>query len=430
MKQIKLTTAALLCGALVFTSCDKHNNDNQIDNAVYSAFEREFPGATDVSWTTNGNYAIVSFDWNGSRSGNKTDYTAWFEKTTAEFMMHEYDITFSELPQAVITAFNESTYSQSPWTKEDEVDVIKRNGENLTLYVIEVEKKENGTETEADLYYTEEGVLVKEVLDADKNPDYTELLPSQPANDVYSWVDSKYPGAKIIDLDHEDGCIEIEFVYENMKHEALLTSGNEWIYTKKDYNRNSSVLPEQTLSYINSNYPNYWIDDIEYYETASKGNFFSVEIEGRYDDDVELYFNANGEIMNSKPDFSDEINGGITTNSSIQAVIDERYPGAIIKEKGNDDGLTEIEIYHDGIEKDVYFNGKNEWVRTEYEISYGKLPESVKNYIAANYSNPDNEADAVETPKEEWFEIEAHKGNSEYKVLIYKNGTLKAEYRD
>lgn len=430
MKQIKLTTAALLCGIFVFTSCDKHNNGNNIDNAVYAAFEREFPGATDVSWSTNGNYAVVSFDWNGSRSGNYTDYTAWFEKNTAKFMMHEHDMSFSSIPQTVKTAFEESSYSKSPWMHEGEVDVIVKNDEGLTLYVIEVEKEENGTETEADLYYSEDGVLVKEVIDADKNQDFTQLLPTQPANDVYSWVESKYPGAVIVDIDHEDECIEVEFILENIKHDAMLTSANKWIYTKKDYNRNSSKLPAEALNFIQTNYPNYGIEDIEYYETASKGNFYSVEIEGSHDNDIELYFDTKGNKMESKPDFSDETGGGISTDSSIQNLIDERYPGAIITDKDYDDGLTEIEIRHDGIEKDVYFNGKNEWVRTEYEIKYNSLPEVVKSYISSNYRDYDDDAKVVETTAETWYEIEAEKNGSEYNVLITKEGQLKAEYKD
>lgn len=430
MKQIKLTTAALLCGIFVFTSCDKHNNGNNIDNAVYAAFEREFPGATDVSWSTNGNYAVVSFDWNGSRSGNDTDYTAWFEKNTAKFMMHEHDMSFSSIPQTVKTAFEESSYSKSPWVHEDEVDVIKREAEELTIYVIEVEKKENGFETEADLYYSENGILLKEVIDADSNKDFTELLPTQPANDVYSWVESKYPGAVIVDIDHEDGCIEVEFIFNNMKHDALLTSSNQWIYTKTDYNRNSSKLPAEALNFIQTNYPNYGIDDIEYYETASKGNFYSVEIEGSHDNDIELYFDTEGNKIESKPDFSDETGGGISTDSSIQNLIYERYPGAIITDKDYDDGLTEIEIRHDGIEKDVYFNGKNEWVRTEYEIKYNSLPEVVKSYISSNYRDYDDDAKVVETTAETWYEIEAEKNGSEYNVLITKEGQLKAEYKD
>lgn len=430
MKQIKFITTALICGTIALSSCDKQNGDGYIDNAVYEAFNREFPGAKDVSWRTNGNYAIASFEWNGSRAGNDTDFTAWFEKTTAEFKMHEYDIPFSSLPQAVTAAFNESDYSKLPWRHDDEVDVIKKHDENLVLYVIEVEKEENNKETEADLYYSEDGVLVKEVLDANQNPDYTDLLPTQPANDAYSWVESKYPGARIVDVEFEDGGVEVEFIFQNIKHDALLTAGYEWIYTKKDYNRNSSVLPEEAISHITTTYPNYYIDDIEYYETNSKGNFYSVEIEGRNDNDIELYFDENGNVMNSKPNFGDDINGGISAGTAIQAVLDERYPGAVIKEKGHDDGLTEIEIIHDGIEKDVYFNGKDEWVRTEYETTYNNLPEAVKNYISANYTSHENEADAVETPAGDWFEIEARKGGTEYDVLINKDGTLKAKYKD
>lgn len=134
--------------------------------------------------------------------------------------------------------------------------------------------------------------------------------------------------------------------------------------------------------------------------------------------------------MESKPDFSDETGGGISTDSSIQNLIYERYPGAIITDKDYDDGLTEIEIRHDGIEKDVYFNGKNEWVRTEYEIKYNSLPEVVKSYISSNYRDYDDDAKVVETTAKTWYEIEAEKNGSEYNVLITKEGQLKAEYKD
>ena len=93
-----------------------------------------------------------------------------------------------------------------------------------------------------------------------------------------------------------NGGVEVEFIYENIKHDALLTAGYEWIYTKKDYNRDSSVLPEAARNHITTTYPDYYIDDIEYYETNSKGNFFSVEIEGRYDDDIELQFYEDGTL--------------------------------------------------------------------------------------------------------------------------------------
>ena len=303
MNTIKAITTTLMCGMFVLTSCEKNNSRNDIDDAVYLAFEREFPGATDVTWTTNGNYAIASFDWNGSRNGNSKDYTAWFEKTTAEFMMHEYDIPFSSLPQTVYNAFNESVYSKSPWKYENEVDVIIRKADKLTLYIIEAEKEGKNIDTEVDLYYSEEGVLVKEVFDAYKNPDYTELLPSQPTNEIYSLIEGKYPGAKIIEIDNEDGYIEVEFIHDNTKHEAIFTSKNKLLYTTTDYNKNLSILPQTIIDYISNNYASYYIEDIEFYKTESKGNFYSIEIESNHDDDIELFFTEDGEILNSKPDF-------------------------------------------------------------------------------------------------------------------------------
>lgn len=37
-------------------------------------------------------------------------------------------------------AFGASEYGQAPWRADDEVDVLKRNGDSEILYVIDVEK--------------------------------------------------------------------------------------------------------------------------------------------------------------------------------------------------------------------------------------------------------------------------------------------------
>lgn len=116
-------------------------------------------------------------------------------------------------------------------------------------------------------------------------------------------IEGKYPGAKIIEIDNEDGYIEVEFIHENTKHEAIFTSKNKLLYTTTDYNKNLSILPQTIIDYISNNYASYYIEDIEFYETESKGNFYSIEIESNHDDDIELFFTEDGEILNSKPDF-------------------------------------------------------------------------------------------------------------------------------
>lgn len=36
--------------------------------------------------------------------------------------------------------------------------------------------------------------------------------------------------------------------------------------------------------------------------------------------------------------------------------------------------MTEVEIFHDAREKDVYFNGAQEWVKTQWEVRVSELP--------------------------------------------------------
>lgn len=429
MRKIKFLSVALIGSLFVFTSCDKENElgPNGISNEIYKTFEKEFPGARNVEWKTDGSYAIVSFELDNSRSVSSASNTAWFELTSSKFVMAEHDMPFSQLNQNIISAFQSSKYAS--WKVDDEVDVLKRmdkSADPYFLYVIEVENKQ--TDEEYDLYYAEDGLLVKEVPDAFGDNDFTGLLPSKPAGSVENWLEEKYPGARIIDLDNEDGGIEIEFIYKNLKYEALLTSNNEWVYTKIDYNRDKSYLPAAAITNITQNFPNYFIEDIEYYESI-KGNFYSVELENdETDHDIELFFDKDGN-KTVKPDFSNSIGGGLAVEDAIQKVLDEKYPNAVVVEKDYDDGLLELEIRHNGIEKDVYFNGKNEWIRTEYELSESNLPEKIKEFLNQNgYRFDDSEV--VENASGTIYEIEAESNKGEYKLLFDKDFNLIKKIED
>ncbi len=89
--------------------------------------------------------------------------------------MTETDILFTMLPEAVRTAFGATEYASAPWTVDD-VDKLEREGVE-TVYVIEAEKHENGLETEVDLYYSPDGVLVKKIVDAGGDYDYGDYIP-------------------------------------------------------------------------------------------------------------------------------------------------------------------------------------------------------------------------------------------------------------
>ncbi len=64
--------------------------------------------------------------------------------------------------------------------------------------------------------------------------------------------------------------------------------------------------------------------------------------------------------------------GGLPSGGDVESFIEKKYPGARILERDYDDGFLEVEILHDGTKKELKFNGCDEWVRTEWEISFAR----------------------------------------------------------
>lgn len=138
----------MVAGTLLFASCSNDENNplpdgtsGEVPALVLDEFNSLFPGATNVVWSTKGEYAVASFYWDGSRADNVVrNHTAWFALANGVWGMTEKEIRFADLPEAVKNAFGASEYGQAPWRADDEVDVLKRNGDSEILYVIDVEK--------------------------------------------------------------------------------------------------------------------------------------------------------------------------------------------------------------------------------------------------------------------------------------------------
>ena len=277
-----------------------------------------------------------------------------------------------------------------------------------------------------------EGVLVKEVIDAEDEKDYQDYLPQTPSGTVESWLKEKYPDARIIDVDNEDGGTEVEFISGNMKHEAFFDRSQNWVYTKTEYRfRNIDEvtdIPSQVLAALKAT-PEYleagWVEDAEKYETEKAGTFYCFELENRFDDDVKVYIGSDGTVLQGRPGFGGESSGGVAVATDIEKFIQENYSGAVIIERGYDDGYIEVDIRHDGKEKELLFNGKNEWIRTSWEIRYNELPSVVTSALGAEgYQRDDDEVEVVQTPDASWYEVEVRRQGKEYKVFIDESGKI------
>lgn len=434
----RLIIAMMFAGLLAFTSsCTKDNGgsaQNEIPQAVKAAFESMFPDAVSVNWSMRDGFAVARFRIAENISAvsalsavsAERNTVAWFLMSDASWKMTETEITFNELPSAVRDAFAQTEYASAPWTVDDDVDVLVRENAE-TVYVIDAEKNEGGTETNVELYYSEDGILVHETVKTEKDDDHYDMLPEKPSAGVSSWLEEHFPGARIVDYDEEDGTVEVEFIYEGRKHEAVFDHSGNWLYTKTDLRRSDlDSIDSQVLSTLREN-PDYTgdgdIDDIERYESRDAGIFYCFELDARRDD-VEIYIAADGTLLDGKPSLGDE--GLVSVEPEIRQFISERYPSAVILDRESDHGYVEVEIRDGNIEKTVLFNGRLEWVMTAWEIRYADVPEAVRNAMeAAGYKagQIDDEASVVEKSDSTVYMMEVEKGDNEVIVSVNEDGT-------
>ena len=226
---------AIACVAIGMWSCSNDDvpatgnpEDDKVSAEVRAALLERYPHATDVKWTVKGDYVVA--DFNLSASSAAGEYAAWFDNGGRWYMTTDSEILFEQLPEEVKAAFRAGEYSA--WTI-DEVERVQRNGAE-EVYVIEVKNKVDGVETEIDLYYSKDGVLVKKLVDADNDYDYGDYIPAAPVEGVEAFLKANFPNARILDIDREDNMTEVEILDGQVVRELLFDKASNWLFTKTE----------------------------------------------------------------------------------------------------------------------------------------------------------------------------------------------------
>lgn len=459
MKKIKLMIAATAAAFAVWSCTEEQNTgpESPVPQTVLEAFAGMYPGASNVDWSSKDIYWVATFDNAGTRavlspSGRNS---AWYDDS-GKWYMTERSYGVDLLPDAVKNAFYASEYAS--WRVED-VDYILRNGVE-EVYVIEVEGEKDGIRMEVDLYYSATGVLVKTVVDASDDYDYGDFIPSAPSSGIGAFISEKYPSARIIDIESDYAGTEVEILDGRLVRELYFDRSGNWIMTKTELRYQD--LPAAVATAVETGYASYRVSDIDYYETADYGNYYKVELDSR-NGDIDVIFNEDGtEAWSSRPgnpgnpgtpenpgDPGNPENPGTPDNpdtpgypgtpdrpghdggagnpgtDAVNEFIQSRYPGAVVLEREYDDGFYEVEIRHDGRVKDVFFNGRKEWVKTEWDVRYSELPEAVKNVLDTRYSSYFvDDLTFVETSDSEYYLVELEgRGDREMRIRIAPDGT-------
>ncbi len=271
-------------GAFVTTSCDDDDDDLKTS---------QVPEA--VLTTFNQDYSSatrVTWETEGTyyvadfyQDGNEHD--AWYSPT-GTWVMTEVDhgVNLSGLPEAVQNGYAATIYAQEGWIIDD-IDEIQRPGYE-TIYKIEVEK--NG-QPDHDLYFDLNGTLYRDVQDQDDDRNEGLIQQSSLPTAISTYINTNYPNAQVVDFEREGSYYEVDIRYNGESKELLFSSDYTWVQTTTDYSRS---IPAIVQNAITANYPGKTIDDCDYVETAAGETYYLVDLDN-YDNDVKV--STDGTIL-------------------------------------------------------------------------------------------------------------------------------------
>lgn len=277
---MKLSLLPLIIGILCLTSCDKDNDSILPNETVTKAFTEKFPTASQVKWEKKNTYMVADFVYDQYKT------SAWFDNNGQWYMTETELRSLEALPEAVRTALKNSKYAN--WATDD-IDCLERP-DTEKVYVIEVK---NGRE-EYDLYYSEDGILIKAIPDTDNDDYEDQLLPTQPLpSAITDFINTRYPGARIIETEIEHGLTEVDIIHGNRSKEVVFNNKQEWLNTHYDV-RENEVEPTVMQTLAGSEYKDFYIDDIEKYETPA-GDYYLFELE-KGTQEVDIKIDLKGQI--------------------------------------------------------------------------------------------------------------------------------------
>ena len=248
--------------AFALQSCDDDDNDGiSVPAELSNALAKEHPNAQRIEWETKGAYYVADFH------EDNFEKEAWFTKDGV-WQMTETDLRYADLPAPVRSSYESSTY-YNVWKVED-VDKLERK-EMAVVYIIEVEKGNQ----EMDLYYSEDGILVKEVADAHNGGSPEDYLPS----DISAAI--------------KDCMTEVEIVHGSISKDVMFTAEGAWAYTIWDISKRH--LEDVVKNAVTAAHPGYVIDDADFIETPD-GSYFLVEME-QGEREIYVKVTAEGEIL-------------------------------------------------------------------------------------------------------------------------------------
>ena len=106
-------------------------------------------------------------------------------------------------------------------------------------------------------------------------------------------LNDRYANARILDVDYDNGMVEVEIRHDKKEKEVRFTKSCEWISTSWEVAQRS--VPDIVMQALRQKYPNGRSDDIDFIEMP-QGSYYRFEIELSGDRDEYVYITPQGVI--------------------------------------------------------------------------------------------------------------------------------------
>ncbi len=235
---------------------------------------------------------------------------------------------------------------------------------------------------------------------------------------VKSFIEQKYNGATIRGAEYDrDGLLEVEFLHDSHIKDAYFNSANKWLYTEWDVAIAS--LPQAVTEAVSKAYPDFRIDDSDFVETENN-SYYEIEID-KGGIEQWIFVTPDGVIVSNGSE-----GAAPALSPAVKSFIEQNYPGGtILSAEYDKENLLEVEIKHENILKELYFDNNEAWVYTKWDVAVASLPQAVTAAVAQ--AHPDykiDDADYILTPEAVFFKIEVEKGNFENRLYVTPEGTI------
>lgn len=195
---------------------------------------------------------------------------------------------------------------------------------------------------------------------------------------VQTAFDSQYPGVKDTEWKIKNSYYVVEFDKPGVKDaEAWYDKDGKWLLT--EYEVKFDKLPQAIQTSFNaSKYKAWKIDDIKIQERLNMDNLYIVEVKNEADkNEMSLFYAETGLLIKEEPELDSQKLEPNILPEAISAFVHNNYPNARIIDTEKVYDNLEIDIINDKQSIEIMFNKDNQWLYTQWDITFNQLPDTV-----------------------------------------------------